>query len=74
MGRTENPLVKVVASRRTSIGVDRVAAAAELDRSADDHHVPEDAIAAGLAPDYLPTVDPRSNRMGDGYAQELGLK
>ena len=39
------------------------AAAAELDALPDEHDVPEDAVAVGLAPDHLPAVEVTSQCM-----------
>jgi len=50
------------------------AAAAELDALPDEHDVPENAVAVGLTPNYLPSVEMTSDRNRGRHAEELGFE
>jgi hypothetical protein len=50
------------------------AAAAELDARSDQHDVPEDSVAVGLTPNYLPSVEMTSDRNRGRHAEELGFE
>ncbi len=56
-------------------GTDRlsIAATSKLDPGPEQHHMPQHALAVGLAPHYQPAVAPRSERQRLCRADELGL-
>ena len=49
------------------------AAAAKLDAGPDQHDVPENAVAVGLAPEHLPAVEMTSECQGGRTAEKLGF-
>ena len=57
-----------------NVGRTSSAAAAELDAGPHEHHVPENAIAIGLAPDHLPTIEDASECKGCRAPEELGFE